>query len=144
MIEPNRTEWQIRCAFNAFCKRVLKNATIDINRDRKRQRSKETTFSDLTPYEANQLYSVDDYGENNTEDYQIADKRITTKLLAEAMHTLSEDKSKLVLLYYFLGLSDQEISQRLNVPRRTVHYRRTSALNRLKRFLEEHADEWDE
>ncbi len=23
MIEPNRTEWQVRCAFNAFCKRVL-------------------------------------------------------------------------------------------------------------------------
>ncbi|WP_229720098.1 RNA polymerase sigma factor [Oceanobacillus neutriphilus] len=55
------------------------------------------------------------------------------------MHSLSEEKRNLVLLYYFLHLSDEEISQRLIVPRRTVHYRRTSALKRLKRFLEEHA-----
>ncbi|MBO0994608.1 RNA polymerase sigma factor [Bacillus sp. SD088] len=144
MIAPNRTEWQIRCAFNAFCKRVLKNAAIDIYKERKRQRSKEKTFSDLTPYEANQLYSVDNYGEGNKEGFQIVDKKITTKLLAEAMHSLSEEKRNLVLLYYFLHLSDEEISQQLNVPRRTVHYRRTSALKRLKRFLEEHANEWDE
>nr|WP_206536223.1 sigma-70 family RNA polymerase sigma factor [Amphibacillus jilinensis] len=141
---PNRTEWQIRCAFNAFCKRVLKNAAIDIYKERRRQQSKETTFSDLTLVEANQLYSVDDYGEGNIEDFQIADKKITTELLAEAMHTLPEDKRNLILLYYFLHLSDEEISQQLNVPRRTVHYRRTSALKRLKRFLEEPADEWDE
>lgn len=25
MNEPNRTQWQIRCAFNGFCKRTLKN-----------------------------------------------------------------------------------------------------------------------
>ncbi|GEN89688.1 hypothetical protein [Oceanobacillus sojae] len=99
MIAPNRTEWQIRCAFNAFCKRVLKNAAIDIYKERKRQRSKEKTFSDLTPYEANQLYSVDNYGEGNKEGFQIVDKKITTKLLAEAMHSSSEEKRNLVLLY---------------------------------------------
>jgi len=28
MIESDRTEWQVRCAFNAFCKRVLKNEAM--------------------------------------------------------------------------------------------------------------------
>ncbi len=143
MIIPNRTEWQIRCAFNAFCKRVLKNAAIDVYNERRRQQSKETTFSDLTLSEANQLYSVDNYDEGTTEDFQIANRKITSELLAEAMHTLPEDKRNLVLLYYFLHLSDEEICQRLNIPRRTVHYRRTNALKRLKLFLEVHADEWD-
>ena len=29
MNEPERTEWQIRCAFNGFCKRTLKNESIN-------------------------------------------------------------------------------------------------------------------
>ena len=144
MIESGRTEWQIRCAFNAFCKRVLKHTTIDIYNERRRQQSKERTFSELTLYETNQLYSIENYSEDNTEEFQLADKRITANLLAEAMHTLPEEKRNTVLLYYFLHLSDMEISQKLNVPRSTVQYRRTSALQRLKRFLEEHANEWDE
>lgn len=144
MIESDRTEWQIRCAFNAFCKRVLKNATIDIYNERRRQQSKESAFSELTSQETHQLYSIDAYGEDNTEEFQLADKRITTHLLAEAMHTLPEEKRNTVLLYYFLQLSDMEISEQLKVPRSTVQYRRTSALKRLKRFLEAHADEWDE
>ncbi|WP_436868628.1 RNA polymerase sigma factor [Staphylococcus equorum] len=143
MIESGRTEWQIRCAFNAFCKRVLKHAAIDISKERRRQQSKERTFSELTPQENHQLYSIDNHGEDNTEEFQLADKRITTHLLAEAMHTLPEEKRKTVLLYYFLQKSDMEISQQLKVPRSTVQYRRTSALERLKRFLEVHADEWE-
>src|SRR5699024_8495039 len=58
MIEPDRTEWQVRCAFNAFCKRVLKNEAINIYNERQQQRlTKEMTFSDLTPQEENQLYT---------------------------------------------------------------------------------------
>lgn len=144
MIESGRTEWQIRCAFNAFCKHVLKHAAIDIYNERRRQQSKERTFSELTAQEAYQLYSIDHYREDNTEEFQLADKKITTELLAEAMHTLPEEKRNTVLLYYCLQLSDMEISQQLDVPRSTVQYRRTSALARLKRFLEAHADEWDE
>src|SRR5690625_7883505 len=41
MIEPDRTEWQIRCAFNAFCKRVLKNETINIFNERRQRQEKE-------------------------------------------------------------------------------------------------------
>src|SRR5690625_7200163 len=59
MIEPDRTEWQVRCAFNAFCKRVLKNEAINIYNERRQRLAKEMTFSDLTPQEENQLYTLD-------------------------------------------------------------------------------------
>lgn len=59
MIEPNRTEWQIRCAFNAFCKRVLKNEAIYIYNERQQQQAKEMTFSELTPLVESQLYTLD-------------------------------------------------------------------------------------
>ncbi|QQK75438.1 RNA polymerase subunit sigma [Salicibibacter cibarius] len=141
MIKPSRTEWQIRCAFNAFCKRVLKNEATNIYNERRRQQAKEMTFSGLTPQEENQLYTLDKH-EEDERDFQVAGKRMTSRLVAQAMHTLPKEKRIAVLLSYFFHQSDIEISQLLDVPRSTVQYRRTSALERLKRFLEEHADEW--
>lgn len=69
MIESGHTEWQIHCAFNAFCKQVLKHAAIDICNERRRQQSKERIFSDLTPQEAHQLYAIDHYREDDTEEF---------------------------------------------------------------------------
>ncbi len=144
MIEPNRTEWQIRCAFNAFCKRVLKNEAINIYNERQKRQAKEMTFSDLTPQEENQLYTLDkQYEGEEGEIFRVGGKAITPKLLAEALHTLPKEKRKTVLLYYFFYKSDVEIAELLKIPRSTVQYRRTSSFIGLKRFLEEHADDWD-
>ncbi len=41
----NRTQWQIRCAFNGFCKQVWKREAMNAHRDTKRQQSREVTFS---------------------------------------------------------------------------------------------------
>ena len=49
MDEPERTEWQIRCAFNGFCKRTLKNKSINAHKELKKRQSHEINFSDLTP-----------------------------------------------------------------------------------------------
>lgn len=145
MIEPDRTEWQIRCAFNAFCKRVLKNEAINIYNERQQLLTKELTFSDLNPQEENQLFTLDkQYEGEEKQGFQVAGKKITTKLLAEALRTLPVEKRKTVLLYYFLDKSDVEIAELLEIPRSTVQYRRTSSFKRLKRFLEEHADDWDD
>ena len=51
MNEPNRTQWQIRCAFNGFYKQALKREAMNAHRDTKRQQSREVTFSDLSPLE---------------------------------------------------------------------------------------------
>ncbi len=59
MIKPDRTEWQVRCAFNAFSKRVLKNEAINIFKERQQRQAKVMTFSDLAPQEKNQLFTLD-------------------------------------------------------------------------------------
>lgn len=144
MDEPNRTQWQIRCAFNGFCKRVLKHEAINAHQQTKRQQLREVTFSDLAPHEENQLYTLDSYFENEaTEAFNVAGKKITPKLLSDALHSLPEDKRKAVLLYYFFEMSDVEIGELLDIPRSTVQYRRTSSFELLKQYLEEHADERD-
>ena len=65
--------------------------------------------------------------------------KITAKLLAEALHSLPDEKRQAVLLYYFFDMTDVEIAELMKVPRSTVQYRRTSSIELLKRYLEERA-----
>jgi len=141
MNKPIRTQWQIRCVFNGFCKRTLKNETYVAHRDIKRHQLREVTFSDLTPQEENQLYTYDDYfvDDEAEKSFCVAGKEVTAKLLAEALHSLPEEKREAVLLYYFFDMNDAEIAKLHNIPRSTVQYRRTSSFELLKRYLEEHA-----
>ena len=145
MDEPIRSQWQVRCAFNGFCKRVLKREAVNAHRDTTRQQLKAVTFSDLTPQDEKQLYSLDTYFKDEAaKAFNVGGKKITPKLIADALHSLPDDKRKAVLLYYFMEMSDVEIGEMLNIPRSTVQYRRTSSFELLKRFLEENADDWDE
>lgn len=140
MNEPTRTQWQIRCAFNGFCKRALKNEALNAHREIKRQQLREVTFSDLTPQEENQLYTHDRYFAESEDEqsFCVGGKEITAKLLAEALHSLPDEKRNAVLLYYFFDMSDAEIAELQAIPRSTVQYRRTSSFELLKRYLEEH------
>lgn len=141
MNEPTRTQWQIRCAFNGFCKQALKREAMNAHRDIKRQQLREVTFSDLTPQEENQLYTFDKYFADDEAEqiFCVGGKEITAKLLAEALHNLSDEKRETVLLYYFFEMSETEIAKLCDIPRTTVRYRRTSSFELLKRYLEERA-----
>ena len=52
--------------------------------------------------------------------------------LAEAISALPVDRRDIILLSYFLDMSDAEIANVLNMVRRSVAYRRTSTLKLLK------------
>src|SRR5699024_1872723 len=58
-----------------------------------------------------------------------------------ALETLSERKRNIVLLSYFLDMSDEEIGQLLNVVRTTVFRHRKAALAKIKQYMEGKADE---
>ena len=139
MNEPIRTQWQIRCAFNGFCKLALRREAMNAHRDTKQRQLREVTFSDLSPEEENQLFVCDEYFADNEaeQSFVVGGKEITAKLLAEALHSLPEEKREVVLLYYFFDMKDAEIAELMKIPRSTVQFRRTSSFELLKRFLEE-------
>ena len=144
-MNPVRFEWQTRCEFNAYCKHSLRNELIDALRERKSWKRREVNFSDLAPHEEKQLYTVDRYFVNEEEEaFCVGGLKITAKLLADALHSLPDEKRQAVLLYYFFSMTDAEIAEMMKIPRSTVQYRRTSSFELLKRFLEERADEWKE
>lgn len=110
------------------------------------QTEKEVSFSDLALHEERQLYTLDKYFQDEEAEpsYQQAGKKITPKLLLEAIRTLPEEKRKAIMLYYFEGMTDVEIGKLFNTSRSTIQYRRTSSFELLKKYLEGHADEWEE
>ena len=52
-------------------------------------------------------------------------------VIAEALESLPERKRDIILLSYFLELSDREIGDKLNMLRSTVQYQRTSTLQKV-------------
>ncbi len=145
-VEPNSREFYKQCSFQKYCNAVLHNEACDAHRELRTHKAKEVTFSDMTLDEARQLHTFDEYFKRETAEtvFEKAGKKITPKLLLEAIRTLPEEKRKAILLYYFEGMSDTEIAELLNTPRSTIQYRRTSSFEQLRKYLEENADEWDE
>ncbi len=143
MNEPIRTQFETRCAFNSFCKRALECEASNARRDLHRQQKRLVTFSDLTPQEEDQLVTADRYFADDEADktFFVAGKEISAKLLADAMHSLPEEKREAVLLYYFFDMTDAEIATLRGLSRSTVQYRRTSSFELLKSYLEERAYE---
>ena len=129
-MEPNRVEFQKQCIFQSFCKRVLHNEACNAHEEIRRRRAKEVSFSDLALHEERQLYTLDKYFQDEEAEpsYQQAGKKITPKLLLEAIRTLPEEKRKAIMLYYFEGMTDVEIGKLFNTSRSTIQYRRTNLL----------------
>ena len=87
----------------------------------------------MSPEEEAQLYTTDTYTFDEADkSFFVAGKSFTAKQLADALHTLPEEKRKAVLLYYFFDMTDAQIAQHLNIPRSTVQFRRTSSYELLK------------
>ena len=137
---------RIQHQYDALAKKTLVGEAKSYRRTLAKRAAREVTFSDLSESELAQLHTFDEYFKRETAEtvFEKAGKKITPKLLLEAIRTLPEEKRKAVLLYYFEGMNDTEIAKLFNTSRSTIQYRRTSSFEKLRKYLEENADEWDE
>ena len=142
-MKPNSHEQDKQRVFDSFCKKVLKNEARNYYGEVKRLRDKEVLFSELTEQELEQLSTTDEYFKTEQIFNVLGDAVIVNdQSIAEALRSLPERNRDIILLSYFLELSDGEIGKKLNLIRSTVQYQRTSTLRELKNFLEEeNADE---
>lgn len=141
-MKPNLQEEYNQQTFDSFCKRLLKNEARDYYKHLQYRREHEILVSELAKDSLEQFVMWDKYFEDTylfeVMGFEIA---ITNELLAEALKNLPQDRQEIILLSYFLGMTDPEIAEQLNLVRRTVAYRRTSSLQALKKFMEEKANE---
>ena len=89
-----------------------------------------------------QLSVCDDYfAEDRTFDVLGYIVRIASDELAEAITSLPAEKRNIILLSYFLEMTDMEIAELLNMVRSSVAYRRTATLKLLKELMEGKTDD---
>ncbi len=136
-------EQRIQNQFGAFCTRVLKNEAKYIQREYNRRRDLEKSMEDLTASELEQAAMMDHYFmDEHVFVVQGLPVVVTGDLLAEALAHLPEDKRDVILLSYFLGLNDRQISERLKVVRQTISKRRLVTLKELREYLMKEGFEW--
>lgn len=135
-MNPRSHEVHIQHTFDAFCKKVLKNEALDYHDEIARKSKKEILFSGLPVEVMEQLSSNDRYfKEDKTFGVLGHIVYIDNEELAEAIAALSDEKRAIILLAYFLEMSDYEIAKALKMVRRTITYRRTSTLKLLKKLI---------
>ena len=131
----------VRHQFDSFCKKVLREEARDYIRSINRLSEHEVPISELSEEQMSQLYVLDEHPSDLASfDVQGFTVGIRDERLADALASLSEEKRSIILLSYFLDMTDQEIADKLNLVRRTVHYKRTSSLKEIRERMEVDVD----
>lgn len=128
----------IRNQFDRICKLALKGEAVDYHRHMAYRQTHEILFSELPEWKLNQMFSEDEY-ETENQWFKVLGYDIEVKdaLIAEALQSLSERKREVVLLSYFMDMSDAEIARKMNLVRSTVHEHRIRSLELMKKILED-------
>ena len=132
----------IQIVFDSFCKRVLKNAAIDYFREIKKHREREQFFSELTEKEWQQIYMEDEY-KLDSHVFQVVGQEVEVKnfLIAKALKYLPEKKRNVILMYYYLEMTESEIAEQMDLGQSTINYHRMNSLKEMEEFLEVHKDD---
>ena len=137
MKNSKKSEQRIQNQFGAFCTRVLKNETRYIQRELGNKAIREKSYDELSEKDLCELAAYDNYfdGEHS---FDVQGKEIVVKgdMLAAALEKLPADKRDIILLAYFLDMTDQEIADKLDMVRYTVQRRRAKSLKELKKEME--------
>ena len=118
--------------FDAFCKKVLKNEARAYLRNMKRQRDRETMFSDLPQHELDKLCTVHYPSDDFVFSSHGYDLHIDNELVAEAFASLPKDEQSILILRFVLDLTDEEIGRLMGMSRSAVQRHRTSTLKDLR------------
>lgn len=131
-----------RHSFDAYCKRLVKNEAIDIQRKNTWQGKKEIPFSELSKKDLLRLQYMDTHDSDRSV-FSVLDTavEIENEDLGAALAELSPERRNVVLLSYLLDMKDREIAKQLDLSLSTVQYRRASALTRLRKLMEGYTNE---
>ncbi|GEB76768.1 MULTISPECIES: RNA polymerase sigma factor [Sporolactobacillus] len=145
-IHPEKVNYQIQddfqttiqFQFDYMARKVMIRTKSNYRRSIGRRRRHESLFSEVSDLDINKLHTTDTY-RLDRRFYKVLsmDVQVTDCQIAEALDTLSKRKRDIILMFYFLEMSDAEIAKELSVNRSTVYRNRHSALEMFKTLLED-------
>lgn len=124
--------------FEAYCKASIDNAILKGRMEKAKRASKEVSLSTLTDTE---LYKL--YAESREPNYHLTQEYVSFSIngitipvhdpeMGQALSYLPPKLRNVLLLSYFLNMSDPQIAAQLRISKSAAQRRRTTALQRLK------------
>lgn len=141
----SNAELTIRKQFDQICRLALKGEAVDYYRHMAYLQKHEVLLSELSQKEQGRLFTVDEYAVENKRFQALGyDIEVKDALLAEAIQSLSKKKREVVLLSYFMDMSDTEIARSMKLVKSTVYEHRKRSLELMKRMMEEYQNEQEQ
>lgn len=134
-ISEQRKEYKCH-AYDSYVKKVLRNELYKSLREYKNRRINEVPFSELPEAMISEFGKFDEYPWEHAAfcvDGQVV--HVKNDCLAHALELLPQKERNILLMYYFLNMSDQEISAQLNITRRRANKRRHIAFRLLQKLM---------
>ena len=132
----------IQNQFEVFCIRVLQNEARDCYRELERMSKKMVLFSEMTAEQLNSLSSTEEYDSDfylfEINGYKV---RVRNQKIGEAISKLSKKKQDIILLSFFLDMSEADIARYMKLGQSTVHYHKANSLKELKKLMQEKQSE---
>lgn len=119
--------------FDRICKKAMAGEAYTCKKESTKRSQREVPLTDIYEASTMDIYEI----EHNKFHYGKNTFVFKNDLLYEAVRCLQEEKRCIILLFYFLDMTDEEISKALNLIRRTVNYKRNKALKELRKILED-------
>lgn len=128
----------VRLQFNSLMMIVIKNKLKNRHRQLTRRSKREVLLFEMA--KTKQV----EHGTNDTYFYDCVSFKVlhftiyvSDETLGTALHRLSEKQRSAILLRYFQGMNDREISELYHVSRSAIFSRRSRGLKKLKMLLSE-------
>lgn len=137
-MKPSHFEQTIEHQFDSLAKKVMDAVVKNYHRNMKTRNRYEAPFCDICNLETDLLGIVDKYACEYTafdvlgEQVHVADDK-----LVNALKSLPEKKLDIIMMFYFMDMSDTEIAEVLGLNRSTVYRHRTSTLEKIKKIMED-------
>lgn len=139
-LTPSQTK-TVRHQFDSFCKKVLREEARDYAKHLAWRSEHEASLSELSEEQLSQAYILDecpsDYTQFDVQGYSVT---VHDDRLARALAELPNEKRDILLLSYFLDMTDREIADKLNTVRYTVQRKRVKSLKEMKQRMEVNED----
>ena len=132
----NSYEQRVQNQFGGFCTRVLKNEANRIYYEHARKQEYERSLENLHMKGSGEISFWDCYFRNDHV-FDVLGQPVVVvgDQLATVLSDLPQAEREIILLYFFLGLTDEEISAYFHVVRQTISKRRAAILKNLREQL---------
>ncbi len=122
--------------FGKYCIEVLRGEELNYLEEMDRLWEKEISFSNLRNNVLEQLCSYDNFPETNY--FQVMDIKVPVndEDISAALRHLPNKKRTVILMTYFLDMTEKEIAEALDLVQSTVHYHKADSLKLLKKIME--------